>query len=178
MIQKSDFDTPGDALSRPHANCYWLLPARVLAGEHPARGGPAGLAERLQALQLTGVTHFIDLTDDQDRLPAYTPMATAHLKHPIVDFGVPSVADLRATLDDVAAALASGGVVYLHCKAGVGRTGTVAACLLVEHGYTADQALALLARKWHVAGQRVDSPHTPETLAQRAFVGAWAARSV
>lgn len=173
MIARADFDTPGDALPRPHANCYWLLPGRVLAGEHPVRSGSDGLPARLQALHVAGITHFIDLTSEHDRLPAYVPLAAVRLSHPIADFGVPSAVGMRATLRSAGDALGQGGVIYLHCKAGVGRTGTVAACLLVEHGFNSEEALALLQRKWRVAGQRAHSAQTPETDAQRAFVAAW-----
>ena len=166
MIRKTDFDTPGDALPRPHANCYWLLPGRVLAGEHPTRAGLATLHD-------IGLTHFIDLTSDHDGLRRYAVPCAQRLSFPIVDFGVPTVAGMRATLDAVQAALSGGGSVYLHCKAGIGRTGTVAACLLVEHGYTPDDALALLARKWQVAGQRAFAAQTPETDAQRRFIAGW-----
>ena len=50
------------------------------------------------------------------------------------------------------------------------RTGTVAACLLVNQGLAADEALALLLRKWQVVHQRVLASHTPETKGQRQFV--------
>ena len=166
MIAKADFDTPGDALPRPHANSYWLLPGRVLAGEHPSRAGSSTLHGQ-------GFTHCVDLTGARDQLPAYAVPGAVHLQHPIADFGVPTVDGMRATLHAVLAALDAGGTVYLHCKAGIGRTGTVAACLLVEHGHTAEEALALLARKWLTAGQRLYAHETPETDAQRAFVAAW-----
>lgn len=168
-LGKADFDTPGDAWARPHANCYWLLPGRVLAGEHPTRL----TAEGRLALQAAGITHYIDLTSRHDQLPAYETGSAARLSHPIADFGVPTVPGMRATLEAAAAALQTGGVIYLHCKAGIGRTGTVAACLLVEHGFTPDEALSLLARKWQVAGQRRHSPETPETAAQRALIAHW-----
>ena len=34
-IERRILDVPGDALPRPHANCYWLIPGQLLAGEHP-----------------------------------------------------------------------------------------------------------------------------------------------
>ena len=180
MIHKEDFDTSGDTLPRPFLASYWLLPGRVLAGEHPARHGPERsgeqLAERLQALRRAGITHFIDLSSEHDRLPLYEPVQALHLPHPIVDFGIPTQAGMRATLHSIARALDDGGGVYIHCKAGVGRTGTVAGCLLVEHGFAPGEALALLQRKWQVAQQREHSPLTPETDDQRAFIAAWAAQ--
>jgi hypothetical protein len=167
LITKADFDTPGDALPRPHDDCYWLLPGRVLAGAHPAR--------LLPRLLQSGITHFVDLTSEFDVLRPYDPDPALRVSHPIRDYGIPTADGMRRTLDDIEAVLADEGArVYLHCKAGIGRTGTVAACLLVEQGFSADEALALLQRKWRVAGQRFGSPVTPETDAQRRFVAAWA----
>ncbi len=167
----------GDALARPHEHCYWLLPGRVLAGEHPgARGGAALLAQRLLALQANGVGCFIDLTMPGEGLPQYTPHAGQRLAFPIADFGLPAPAAMRATLDAMATACADGPVVYVHCHAGVGRTGTVAGCWLVEQGLQASDALALLQRKFAAAAQSHSGRLTPETDAQRDFVAAWRPR--
>ncbi len=164
----------GDALARPYQHCYWLLPGRVLAGEHPgARGGEAGLAQRLRALQASAVGCFIDLTLPDEGLPPYTPHAARRLAFPITDFGLPRPAAMRATLDAMAMAHAGGCVVYLHCRAGVGRTGTVAGCWLVEQGLPGSEALVLLQRKFAAAEQSHGGRLTPETDAQRNFVAAW-----
>lgn len=176
-IAREDFDTAGDVLPRPHGNTYWLLAGRVLAGEHPDSGHPDALALRLQAFQAAGVSCFIDLTGEARREP-YVPLPVAgraarRESHGILDFGVPTAAAMRRTLDAIAAALGAGEVVYLHCRAGVGRTGTVAGCLLVEHGYEPAEALALLQRKFQAMNKRRFFAHTPETDAQRAFVAAW-----
>jgi ADP-ribosyl-[dinitrogen reductase] hydrolase len=43
---------------------------------------------------------------------------------------------------DLVERLIAGHRILLHCKGGLGRTGTVAAKLLIELGYSADQAIA------------------------------------
>jgi protein-tyrosine phosphatase len=80
---------------------------------------------------------------------------------------------MLATLQAIAGALAEGGTVYIHCRAGIGRTGTVAGCLLVEHGFAGDEALALLQRKFGAMAKSAWVGRTPETQAQRAFVAGW-----
>ena len=173
MITHADLAAAGDALPRPHEHCYWLLPGRVLAGEHPGARGAATQALRLQALQACGVACFIDLSTLADPQPSYTPLAAQRLWLPIADFGVPSVATMRAALEAIAATLDAGRGVYLHCRAGVGRTGTLAGCWLVEQGLAPDAALALLQTKFQAAAQSRSGRLTPETDAQRAFIAAW-----
>jgi atypical dual specificity phosphatase len=165
---------PGDAPLRPFEHCYWLLPGQVLAGEHPgARGSAALMAQRLRTLEACGIGCIIDLTRPAEPLPRYLPMAAHRLSFPVHDFGVPSPDLMRSVLDAMAKALDAGQGVYLHCRAGIGRTGTVAGCWLVDQGLDADEALALLQRKFHAAPQGRSGRPTPETEAQRAFVAAW-----
>src|SRR3712207_6971239 len=40
---------------------------------------------------------------------------------------------------------AEGGLPYVHCWGGIGRTGTVVGCYLVEHGMDGEQAIAAIA---------------------------------
>lgn len=178
-MSPEDFDTAGDAAPRPHGNCYWVLPGRLLAGEHPGLPGAHALPERLMAMQSAGIQRFIDLTGAADPVPAYQPLPVAgqaayRESHPIADFGVPTVKSMQGILDSVRQALTRGERLYLHCKAGIGRTGTVAACILVDHGFTAEEALSLLHRKWQSVDKRHAEPLTPETEGQRAFVRDWA----
>ena len=170
----SFLDPRGDALPRPHGNTYWLWAGHVLAGEHPAKEGEAVLLERLQLMAQMGITHFIDLTSPKDPLQAYLPLDGAiRINHPIADFGVPSVAQMNGILHSIDEALQNGGKVYVHCRAGIGRTGTVAATWLANQGMTSQAALDLLLQKWQAVDKHLEEPHTPETQAQRQFVLAW-----
>ena len=170
----SFLDPQGDALPRPHGNTYWLWAGHVLAGEHPAKEGEEQLFEKLQLFALAGITHFIDLTSPADPVKTYQPLGGAvRINHPITDFGVPSPLQMQGILQSIQSALSQGGKVYVHCKGGIGRTGTVAATWLTEHGLDDGQALALLLQKWQAMDKRFEEPHTPETQAQREFVRIW-----
>ena len=170
----SFLDPRGDALPRPHGNTYWLWAGHVLAGEHLAKEGEEQLSEKLQLFALAGITHFIDLTSPADPVKTYQPLGGAvRINHPITDFGVPSPLQMQGILQSIQSALSQGGKVYVHCKGGIGRTGTVAATWLTEQGLDDEQALALLLQKWQAMDKRFEEPHTPETQAQREFVRTW-----
>ena len=85
---------------------------------------------------------------------------------PIRDVDVPDPA-FEAAWASVGPALrerlAEGGKVLLHCRGGLGRTGTIAARLLVEAGVPADKAIAEV---------RAARPGAIETKAQEAHVRA------
>ena len=56
-IARELLEAPGDGPpARPHGNTYWLVPGRLLAGEHPSNGHPDVLALRLLGLQAAGVS--------------------------------------------------------------------------------------------------------------------------
>jgi len=181
-IDRLALASPGDVQPRPHDNCYWLLPGRVMAGEYPGLADPQQQSRRLEAMVGAGVCVVVDLTDPSEGLPPYVDALRAAAqgaaiqcqRFPIKDFSVPEAATMRCILDAVDAALAAGDTVYLHCHGGIGRTGTVVGCWLVERGFTPAQALALIAAKWRVMAKRHRSPESPETAEQREFITAWA----
>ena len=179
----SAFEAPGDAWPRPHDNCYWLLPGALLAGQHPGAADADAMPAAMVALLNAGIRQWLDLTSAVETLPDYRNVLAGCAasrgqqvqvhRLPIADYAVPDAALMRHILDTLHAALRAGQPLYLHCHGGIGRTGTVVGCLLVEHGYTPDQALALLARKWRVMAKRARAPVTPETDEQRGFVLSW-----
>mgnify|MGYP003575707268 CR=1 FL=1 len=61
---------------------------------------------------------------------------------PIRNFGLPEdLPAFRETVQAIAGALRNGESVMLHCAAGLGRTGSAAACVLKALGVPAEQAL-------------------------------------
>jgi protein-tyrosine phosphatase len=115
------------------------------------RSGPYPVESQLA----DDTTLFVDLTEEGELRPYahLLPPGSRHVRAPIADFGVPGEEQMAAALDLIDDALAAGDVVYVHCRAGVGRTRTVIGCHRRRHG--------------------LDPGLEPETGAQRAFVRAW-----
>ena len=167
--------------------CYWVLPDRLLAGEYPGAENKADPLPRLQALLNLGVDYFIDLTEANEyNLPAYDILAldlarqygrnAVYQRLPIHDVSIPSKNCMLEILDTIDDALASGHTVYLHCYAGIGRTGTTVGCYLVRHGMPVEYALAKLA-DWLHTTTKADQP-IPETPEQADFVRSWCETSL
>ncbi len=159
----------------PIADSYWVEPSRLLAGEYPGDRDDDEARHRLRRLGWSGVDLFLDLTEPGEYgLRPYPPLladGAEHRRMAIPDLGAPDRAGMRAILDAIKAALAEGRVVYLHCYGGIGRTGTVVGCWLVEHGLSGPAALERLAELRD--GTPDGSRRSPETDAQREMVLAW-----
>ncbi len=64
---------------------------------------------------------------------------------PMRDLGLAGNLELfRDGIERIAQGVATGDVTLLHCAAGIGRTGTAAACLLKRLGLPREQALQLV----------------------------------
>ena len=97
--------------------------------------------------------------------------AARHLRMPIPDFGVPTPEQMAQTLDAIDMAIGTHHAVYVHCLAGLGRTGTVVGCFMVRHGMQGVEALRTIQLLRH-ATQNGDSP-SPVTDEQRWMVLTW-----
>jgi hypothetical protein len=115
------------------------------------RSGPYPSVDQLG----DGTTLFVDLTEEGSLRPYadHLPPGVSHARMAIPDFGVPTEEQMVATLDLIDEALAAGDTVYVHCRAGIGRTRTVIGCHRKRHG--------------------LDPGSPPETEAQRSFVRDW-----
>ena len=130
-------------------------------------------ADSAATLRAAGITTVACLLDRNELPPAleaaYAGAGLRLLHFPVPDMGVPRDADafhvyLRGLLDR----LAAGEAIYLHCFAGLGRTGTALACLLMLVGESAATAVAAVREAYR--------REAVESGGQRRFVEAFAAR--
>ncbi len=162
-------------MDRPLPNTYWVIPGRLLAGEHP--GGDDGETRpRLARLQQAGIDSFIDLTEDGE-LPSYhhlLPKHTEYLRSAIVDTRVPNnVAQTQELLRTIRDALARQRSVYVHCRAGIGRTGLVIGCFLADEQDNGKAALKILNRLWRQSERAASWPAVPQTAEQADYIRRW-----
>jgi protein tyrosine phosphatase (PTP) superfamily phosphohydrolase (DUF442 family) len=104
------------------------------------RGGAPGQAD-LRALAAAGVTTVVDLRAEHDLVipeDLLAELGITRVAIPIRDGQTPTTEQVGRFLDAVDA---SEGAVYLHCGAGVGRTGTMAAAYRVSRGGSGWEAM-------------------------------------
>jgi Inositol hexakisphosphate len=165
----------------PIPESYWLLDGQLLAGEYPGAAMRDRAADKLHLLLEAGIRSFIDLTETSEPLARYDSLLTElacdqgvecrYRRFAIKDAGVPTAEQMTKILAAIKSELDQGRAVYVHCWGGIGRTGTVAACWLVEQGLAADDALARVQMlRWGKHEQWLRSPETDE---QCDFVRGW-----
>jgi len=152
-----------------------ILPGkRGISVRYPGRVYRRDPDEDFASLRAAGVRRLILLVEDAELRRWGDPEIVARgrtggvevLRYPTPDGRPPaSVDEIRSIL----AAIRDGrraGDVAVACMGGVGRSGTVAACALVDGGMTPDDAIATVRTVRH--------PGAVETAAQERFVSSYA----
>lgn len=138
--------------------------ALSLCGKHAIGPSP------LLAMDRCGATSVVCLVEEHelaDRYPEYLVWLRendggAALWYPIHDLHAPDLARAEEMLSSLLPRLYSGEHLLVHCGAGIGRAGTIAACVLIALGMPAEEALLHVASHRPMAG--------PEVGAQRELV--------
>lgn len=168
----------------PIPSSYWVTAGALLAGEYPGAIDPAEARRKLEAILDAGVRSFVDLTEFHELRPydellreiaGERDLGVRYRRMSVEDLGIPTADHMRSVLDYLADEIAAGRPAYVHCWGGIGRTGTVVGCWMVQvDGLTAAGALERIAelRRATPDGGR----ESPETREQRRFVCEWAPR--
>jgi hypothetical protein len=160
-------------------NIYWIPGPWV--GKLAILGRPrAGdwLNDEVEGWRDAGVEVVVSLLSEEetselglaDEARLVDAKGLSFINFPIRDYDVPSsegaVHQLVNNLEEL---LAQGHNLGIHCRAGVGRSSLVAACLFVDHGEDAEISFQKISTARGLA--------VPDTLAQREWVREFARAS-
>jgi protein-tyrosine phosphatase len=169
-------------------NFAWVEAGRVARGQQPVLALPA-----YRALQAAGVTSVLSLRPaleypENDSLryavaeerDVCAALGLRFLHVPCTDFQAPRPGSVIRALRLLDGEVAQGNAVYVHCLAGVGRTGVVCGAWQLLRGASGTEALRQFAHFAHEAHGRRGSQRPREEFLQRigAHEQAWVLLSI
>ena len=119
---------------------YWI--------EKPSLAGLArpSSPDDLVWLRNQGIELLVSLTEDRPRRDWVEDAGLLLVHEPIADMEAPTPEQLDRTISAISRAINQQMGVAVHCGAGLGRTGVVVACYLVDKGLSAQNAIARVRR--------------------------------
>jgi protein-tyrosine phosphatase len=131
-------------------NHYWIRIQNLRLAIMPRPRGCDWLSDDIGFLKRSGVQAIVStLTEGETEELFLAQEETCCTQHglrffsfPIDDRSVPqNASELRGCLDRLEAELRKGTALAIHCRAGIGRSSLIAACLLIRQGLSADTAV-------------------------------------
>ena len=119
----------GGVRARGPRGFTWIQDDRLAGTPYP--GILADVNSDLSALRDAGITHLISLTEQPFPSLQAEPFGIGCSSLPMADMGVPSFPQAVALCRHMDALLMAGNAIAVHCRAGLGRTGTMLAMHLI-----------------------------------------------
>ena len=126
-----------------------LLDQSIAFCRHPLEGWPTD-NKRVKKLLRAGITNYLDLTQSDELLPyeallnreaELLGMVINYKRVPIKDQNITTSDEIAKCISFINESIESDNKVYIHCLRGLGRTGMVVGCFLVDKGLTGKEAL-------------------------------------
>ncbi|OGL42484.1 MAG: hypothetical protein A2161_11795 [Candidatus Schekmanbacteria bacterium RBG_13_48_7] len=164
------------------------MKGKLLAGAYPGAARIPESRQKLENLLECGIRHIINLTE-QNEFDHYGILFTPYDKileetafrkkctvtysrHAIRDLDVPSFQTMVNILDEIDFSIGAGNPVYVHCRGGIGRTGTVVGCYLIRKGMATGDDVLDMIKKLRELDPKIQII-SPETKAQQHVVQTW-----
>lgn len=177
-----------EKLILPFERTYWVIPGKLMAGEIPSAREEVIRKNKVQNLVNMGFETIINLMEPDEMTFSgelfvdYSPDLQEYSKSlekkvtvyhfPIKDLSITTPERMKQIITQIFNAIESGKKVYVHCWGGVGRTGMVIGCFLLEQKMATTEnvieTIAYLKRTTSIADRL-----SPETDEQMDFILDW-----
>lgn len=132
---------------------YWLLEGKIAGMGMPTacnayvhlgdadEAARNEMAHEIDELKAHGITAVVTLTEGPLPSAQLNEAGLATLHIPVPDMTAPTPTQIEECIAFTNEQIDSGGAVVMHCLGGSGRTGTMLACYLVNHGTDPNSAI-------------------------------------
>ncbi|HDL50776.1 MAG TPA: hypothetical protein ENG37_02030, partial [Firmicutes bacterium] len=139
----------------PFLNFSWVEKNKIAASDFPYA------EEHFKFLKSVGIRAIVTLTEKDIDNSLIKNYKFRHLHLPIEDFGVPSISQVKKFLKWLKLMEVWEQPALIHCRAGIGRTGTMLSVYYIWKGFSADESIKIVRKK---RGSGI------ETLSQENFI--------
>lgn len=145
-----------------------VVEGRIYLSPMPGRWEPFVVNEvEILKHKINIVVRLSSTEETRERAPDYMNAITkkhilwTEINYPINNYSIPQdFASFDRLIETIKTMLIGGKIILIHCGAGIGRTGIVAACLLMKFGYNYEGAIKAVK----------ESGSFPETKEQVIFL--------
>ena len=151
--------------------CAYFIKDKAIFGKHPTQ-------DQVKELENNGIRYFIDLTCiGEKKIKPYTT-EYVYIHYPLVDHKAPenwiSFSKLIIRIVNIIKYLKYDEKIYINCKAGIGRSGLVAACILCYmKNLNYNEAIEITTqchRERKILKERLRNMTSPQTSTQKNFI--------
>jgi atypical dual specificity phosphatase len=142
----------------------WIYPNRIAGMSTPRTQADCDLLREI------GFTHVLSLTEESPLPEIWFEWGMNHVFLPIPNYGAPTLQEMDLIYEKIK----EGGMWLVHCGGGVGRAGTVLACLITMLGKEGIEGdTPKLDSNTAIKLLREVRPRSLESEKQEQFVAAW-----